>query len=168
MRRAAFALLAVRAAAKLSVAVVLVPAARLCAHTPIGGWDFAPPCVNRVCAPADMGGAKAGPVRDKSPHWSRPYLGRQPCRDAQRRADIVQKNKDRDNRHGTCRQGALWCKYEPLTKPPHARSFLRSLAPGTNEIALVNQAKAATGRDVWVADVRSPSHRSRLLTARPL
>ena len=48
------------------------------------------------------------------------------------------------------------------------KSFLRSLAPGTNEIALVNQAKAATGRDVWVADVRSLSHRSRLLTARPL
>jgi hypothetical protein len=37
-----------------------------------------------------------------------------------------------------------------------------------HEIALVNQAKAATGRDVWVADVRSLSHRSRLLTARPL
>jgi len=72
LRRAAFALLPVRAAAKLSAAVVLVPAAQLCAHTPIGGWDFAPPCVNRVCAPADMGGAKAGPVRAKSPHWSRP------------------------------------------------------------------------------------------------
>jgi len=75
LRRAAFALLTVRAAAKLGAAVVLVPAARLCAHTPIGGWDLAPPCVNRVCAPADMGGVKAGPVRDKSPHWSRPYLG---------------------------------------------------------------------------------------------
>lgn len=167
MRRAAFALLAVRAAAKLSAAVVMVPAARLCAHTPIGGWDFAPPCVNRVCAPADMGGAKAGPVRDKSPHWSRPYLGRQPCRDAQRRADIVQKKGSRQsawNLPSRC----VMVQVRAADQATARKSFLRSLAPGTNEIALVNQAKAATGRDVWVADVRSLSHRSRLLTARPL
>jgi secreted protein with Ig-like and vWFA domain len=102
-----------------------------------------------------MGGAKAGPVRDKSPHWSRPYLGRQPFRDAQRRADIVQ-NNDRIATIGM----------EPAVKVNLTAPTV--LGAGTNEIALVNQAKAATGRDVWVADVRSPSLRSRLLTARPL